>query len=62
MTPSKGWVNHLADSETVYEVYYAFQLTPWCAITPDLQIIRNPGGNRDSHDAAVASLRIRVFF
>ena len=28
-----------ADRETVYELYYAIQVTPWCTISPDFQII-----------------------
>ncbi len=54
--------NALADRETVYEWFYNIQLTPWCVLTPDLQVITNPGGNKDSRDAVVGGLRIRVLF
>jgi carbohydrate-selective porin OprB len=48
--------------ESVYEMYYAYELTPWCIITPDVQFIQNPGGGRDDDDATVAGIRIRVLF
>lgn len=54
--------NALADRETVYEWFYSIQLTPWCVLTPDLQVITNPGGNKDSRDAVVGGVRIRVLF
>ena len=51
-----------ADRETVYEWYYAYQLTPWCVISPDLQFVTNPGGDKDDRDAIVGGIRIRVTF
>ena len=51
-----------ADRETVYELYYAYQVTPWCVITPDLQFVTNPGGDNDGRDAFVGGLRLRVSF
>jgi porin len=55
-------LNPLADRETVYELYYAIQITPWLVITPDIQFVRNPGGNADHHDAVVANVRVRIVF
>lgn len=55
-------VNSLADRETVYEVYYAIQLTPWCVITPDVQVITNPGGDKDARDALVGGVRVKIAF
>jgi len=55
-------VNALADRETIYELYYAIVVTPWCVITPDLQVITNPGGNRNAHDSLVAGVRVRIAF
>ncbi len=52
--------NPLADRETVYELYYAIQVTPWCVISPDLQLIVDPGGNRDAHDALVGGIRAKI--
>ena len=51
-----------ADRETIYEVYYAYQATPWCIITPDLQFITNPGGGKDARDAIIGGIRVRIAF
>ena len=58
----KDAINPRANRETVYELYYAYQLTPWCVITPDLQFITNPGGDKDDDDAFVAGVRVRLWF
>lgn len=58
----KREVNRLADRETVYELYYAVAVTPWLTITPDMQVITNPGGNNDARDAWVGGLRIKLVF
>lgn len=55
-------VNSLADRETVYELYYAINVTPWCIITPDVQVITNPGGNKDARDALVGGVRFKIVF
>ena len=55
-------MNSLADRETVYELYYAIKVTPCCVITPDLQVITNPGGNKDARDALVGGLRFKIVF
>ncbi len=51
-----------ADRETLYEVYYAYQATPWCIISPDVQFITNPGGSKDAKDAIVGGVRFRIAF
>ena len=53
-------VNPLADRETVYELYYAIQITPWLIVYPDLQLIVNPGGNQDAHDALVGGVKVKL--
>lgn len=55
-------VNSLADRETVYELYYAIKVTPWCIITPDVQAITNPGGNKDARDSRDARVRFKIVF
>ncbi|MBN1490146.1 MAG: carbohydrate porin, partial [Phycisphaerae bacterium] len=55
-------INSRADRETVYELYYAIQITPWCAITPDVQVITNPGGTKDARDALVGGVRVKIDF
>ncbi len=51
-----------ADRETAYEVYYAYQATPWCIISPHFQVITNPGGDQDDRDAIVGGVRVRITF
>lgn len=46
--------------ETGGELYYRIQLTPWLAITPDIQYIADPGGLRSARDALVFALRARI--
>ena len=46
----------------MYELYYAIKVTPWCIVTPDIQVITNPGGNKDARDAFVGGLRIKLVF
>ncbi|HOA74852.1 MAG TPA: carbohydrate porin [Phycisphaerae bacterium] len=55
-------INSRADRETVYEAYYAIHVTPWLQITPDVQVITNPGGTKDGRDSIVGSLRLRILF
>ena len=58
----RGSTRPMADRETVYEWYYAIHLTPWCVVTPDLQVVTNPGGDKDDRDAVVGGLRVRITF
>ncbi len=53
-------IHDRADRETVYELYYSIQATPWCVISPDLQFIANAGGDKGDRNAFVAGLRLRV--
>ncbi len=55
-------VDQAADRETVYELYYQIRVTPWLAITPDLQYVQNPGGLETDRDAFVAGIRVRILF
>jgi porin len=38
--------NSRADRETAYELYYAYEATPWCIISPHFQVITNPAATR----------------
>ncbi len=55
-------VNNLADRETVYDLYYKIDLTPWCKITPDLQWITHPSGQKSARDALTAGIRVEIVF
>jgi carbohydrate-selective porin OprB len=48
-----------AEPETGFEVYYATALLPWLVVTPDLQVILEPGGE-PAETAVLATLRVRV--
>ncbi len=46
--------------ETVVELFYKAQLTPWLSIMPDLQYVVNPGGG--GPDAPVVGMRTQISF
>lgn len=54
------WAAPRADRETVYELYYAFHVTPWLTISPDLQYITNAGGDKGDPHAMVGGLRFKI--
>ena len=56
-TSYAGYSNH----ETVLELFYSLQLTPWWIVQPDVQWIFNPGGRAGS-DALVLGLRTALVF
>lgn len=49
------------DGELAIELFYTIQATPFLSVKPDVQWIRNPGGN-DFDDALVFTLRTAVTF
>ena len=49
-----------AGAEQVAEAYYAWAPKAWIRLSPDLQLIRNPGTNRDRGPATVLGLRLRL--
>ncbi len=53
-------LNH--GDETVLEAYWAFGISKWMTLTPDVQIYFNPAENPKSDHAAVFSLRTTFFF
>jgi porin len=51
------------NSEQGVEAYYNIEITPWFHITPDLQIIVNPGGGFQNRDVAIVyGLRAQINF
>jgi porin len=50
------------DSESVLEVYYNAQVTPWLNISPSIQYIANPGGSGAVSDAIVLGVRAQMLF
>ena len=51
-----------APHETAVELYYNAQITPWLAISPDLQYVIHPGGDASVSNAVVVGLRIQMTF
>jgi porin len=50
-------------SEQGVEVFYNIEVTPWLHITPDLQIIQNPGGGIGDRDVAIVyGIRMQTSF
>jgi porin len=48
--------------ETGVEVYYRIAARPWLEVTPDLQVIFDPGFSGDGSNAVLATLRFRLAF
>lgn len=46
--------------ESFVEAYYRAQVGPFLQLSPDVQLIRNPGYNRDRGPAVVTSLRVNL--
>ena len=53
-------INHKA--ETVLETYWAWGISKWMTLTPDIQLYINPALNAKSDTATVFSLRASIFF
>jgi porin len=51
-----------ADRETGLELYYAIALRPWLVLTPDLQVILDPGAAGAGRNAVLATLRARITY
>ena len=50
------------DYESILEVYYNAQLTPWFNLSPMIQYVSNPGGSNTAKDAMVFGLRASMTF
>jgi hypothetical protein len=61
-----GWTEPAAfvspQDQTVIEAFYRYQVTPNFAVTPDIQLIRNPSINPAVDQQVVLSLRGRITF
>jgi porin len=53
---------NLTYAETVIEIVYRFQITPWFAIKPDLQYVINPGTSKQIKNALVFGFRTEMIF
>ena len=50
------------DTETLVEIYYNYAVNDQLSISPDIQIIGNPGGNDDNDTLVVLGARAQVNF
>ncbi len=51
-----------ASHEQVTELYYNVQVTPWLSVSPDIQLVQNPGGTEANGDAVVLGMRSQITF
>jgi porin len=49
-------------SEQGVELFYNIEVTPWLHVTPDLQVLIDPGGSSDNDVAVVYGLRMQMRF
>jgi porin len=49
-------------AEMALEITYQAQITKWLSVQPDLQVIINPDGNQDLHNAVVIGGRVSITF
>ena len=50
------------DHENAVELYYNAQVATWLNISPSVQYITNPGGNKTANDAVVMGVRAQMAF
>ncbi|MCJ7544082.1 MAG: carbohydrate porin, partial [Phycisphaerae bacterium] len=51
-----------SSSESIFEAYYKIQVTDWCWIYPDVEVVLNPGANSHNDVSVVAGLRVKLEF
>ncbi|MCF7853784.1 MAG: carbohydrate porin [Candidatus Pacebacteria bacterium] len=57
-----GAAGYAADCECAVECYYNCALTPWLQISPSLQWVSNPDGDKSIHDAIIGGIRLQTTF
>lgn len=58
----KAATTYTDDYENALELYYNAQVTPWLNISPSIQYIANPGGDRTVSDSVVLAVRVQMSF
>jgi len=58
----KASATQTQDYESVLELYYSAQVAPWLSISPSIQYIANPGGDKAASDAVVLGMRAQMRF
>ncbi len=54
--------SYTEDYESVLELYYGVQVTPYVNISPSVQYVANPGGDETTRDAVVLAVRAQMIF
>lgn len=54
--------NNATHTETIFEAYYKIKIADWCSLTPDIQILLNPGTNRSNDTAIIPGVRVQMVF
>jgi porin len=55
-------LTYTEDYESVLEIYYNVQVTPWFNLSPNFQYVANPGGSGLASDAVVLGVRTQITF
>lgn len=58
----KASTTYTDDYESVVELYYNAQVTPWLNISPNIQYVANPGGSGTGSDAFILGARAQMSF
>ncbi len=53
---------HSKAQESLFETYYKIQVTDWCTIYPDVQVLLNPGMNPVNDVGVFAGIRVKLDF
>ena len=59
---NRASATYTADYENALELYYNARVAPWVSISPSIQHITNPGGDKTVGDAIVLGLRAQMMF
>ena len=63
---AQGLLSRAADfsatQETALETYYNVEITPWVHLSPHVQVILNPGGDKNVDTAVVVGVRAQIEF
>ena len=57
-----GEEDEIARAETMYEVYYSYNLNSYFILTPNLQVVTNPNADKAAGNALVCGLRFLLSF
>jgi hypothetical protein len=53
---------HATSHESLFETFYKIQVTDWCTIYPDVQILLNPAMNSANDVGVIAGIRVKLDF